>query len=192
MPVILWPRAMRACSNQQTPFISVFSNKSACSDLRPEEGVMLQSPHTLSWRSTPKPTLRPTGRHTHLIRPKTQLQSKKQTNQDKFKRNTRMNTQQATMPSLRLLLTVTILAVIHEAELSRLYRLCLRSRSRAFALRRRIPRSVNRPRERLRDLLRLLAAVQEARERTREHTALLRLWHLVGDINHLPHRQWLE
>ena len=157
---------------------------------------MLQSPHTLSWRSTPKPTLRPTGRHTHLIRPKhsTTFEKTNKSGQIQAKPGNEHtpNIHQATMPGSRLLLIVTILAVIHEAELSRLYRLCLRSRSRAFALRRRIPRSVNRPRERLRDLLRLLAAVQEARERTREHTALLRLWHLVGDINHLPHRQWLE
>ena len=157
---------------------------------------MPQSPHTLSWRSTPKPTLRPTGRHTHTQfgQNTTTLEKTNKSGQiqAKHKNEHTTSTQQATMPSLRLLLTVTILAVIHEAELSRIYRLCLRSRSRAFALRRRIPRSVNRPRERLRDLLRLLAAVQEARERTREHTALLGLWHLVGDINHLPHRQWLE
>ena len=140
----------------------------------------------------------PAATHTP-IRPKTQLQSRKTNKsgqiQAKHKNEHTRNTQQATMPSVRLLLTVTILAVIHEAELSRIYRLCLRARSRAFALRRRIratPRSAHGPRDNVRDLLRLLAATQEARERTHEHTALLGLWHLVGDINHVPHRQWLE
>ena len=69
-------------------------------------------------------------------------------------------------------------------------------RSRAFALRRRLRTAPNHTaqhlRARLRDLLRLLAAIQEAEARTLEHTALLRLWHLVGDISHVPHRQWLE
>ena len=160
---------------------------------------MLQSPHTLSWRSTPKPTLRPTGRHTHLIRPKhtTTFEKTNKSGQIQAKPGNEHtpNIHQATMPGSRLLLIVTTLAVIHEAELSRIYRLCLRARSRAFALRRRIratPRSSHRPRDHLRDLLRLLAAVQEAGERTHEHTALLGLWHLVDDINHVPHRQWLE
>ena len=157
---------------------------------------MPQSPHTLSWRQSPKPTLRPTGHHTHTNSAKntTTIEKNKRirTNSNTHKNEHTRNTQQPKMPSVRLLLTVTILAVIHEAELSSTYRLCLRARSRAFALRRRILRSVNRPGELLRDLLRLRAALQEAQERTREHTALLGLWHLVGDINHLPHRQWLE
>ena len=160
---------------------------------------MPQSPHTLSWRQSPKPTLRPTGHHTHTNSAKntTTIEKNKRirTNSSTHKNEHTRNTQQPTMPSVRLLLTVTILAVIHEAELSRIYRLCLRARSRAFALRTRIratPRSSHRPRDLLRDLPRLLAAVQEAGERTHEHTALTSLWHLVGDINHVPHRQWLE
>jgi hypothetical protein len=100
------------------------------------------------------------------------------------------------MPSSNLPLLVTFLAVIQEAELSKTYRLCLRARSRAFALRRRLRTAPNHTaqhlRARLRDLLRLLAAIQEAEARTLEHTATLRLWHLVGDISHVPHRQWLE